>query len=60
MSELESEGAFDFCGLLSVIKEILNHRSSNDSDHEAVRSTIISASSGPQVELKKLAHILSL
>ena len=44
----------------SVIKGVVNNRSSFDREHENVRSTVISACCGPQVNLRALSELLGI
>ena len=45
---------------MSSIKEVLHNRISSDREHENVRSTVISACCGPQVNLKELSELLEI
>ena len=46
--------------IISSIREVLNNRVSSDREHEGVRSTIISACCGPQVQLRALSKIFMI
>ena len=46
--------------IITSLKEVLHNRDSSDSDHEAVRSTIISACCGPNIKLRALSEVLEI
>ena len=59
-SVLCMEGHGIFCSVLAAIKDIIHYRTSNDPDHEALRSTVISACYGPEVPSKFLSQVPSI
>ena len=59
-SELGSQGYGIFGGVTSALKDIIHHRAANVPDHEAIRSTIISACCGPDVTFQALSKMLGI
>ena len=59
-SELGSQGYGIFGGVISALKDIIHHRAANVPDHEAIRSTIISACCGPDVTFQALSKMLGI
>ena len=60
LSEWKSNEQRELTNIINSIKEVVGYRISSDRKHEDLRSTIISACCGPQVDLKALSEALGL
>ena len=58
--ELLGEEHMIYTAIMSSLKEVVHERRSSDRAHEEVRSTIISACCGPDVDLLLLCFLRSL